>query len=193
RVGSNEVAFNVFNRMMMDNGVLDACRELNISLIAYHPLAQGILTGKFRNGQKQPAQGVKLAFRFLAAMFGHWKMDPIDDKGANRGIIRRIFTKPAVLGNLEPLFQAMDAVARRHNCSYLQVALNWLLTTDPCVIPIPGAKNPRQLSENLAALDWRMTVEEHESINVARAHVQAYSRDDQETARRLLVEEERQT
>ena len=47
------------------------------------------------------------------------------------------------------------------------VALNWLSTTDPHVIPIPGAKNPRQLSENLASLDWRMTVEECESINAA--------------------------
>ena len=166
-LASNQVAFNVFNRTMMDNGVLDACRELNISLIAYHPLAQGILTGKFRNGQRQPARPLKLSFRFLDAMFGHWQLDAIHEKGANRGMIRRIFTKPPVLGNLEPLFQAMDDVARRHTCSYVQVALNWLLTADPCVIPIPGAKNPRQLSENLASLNWRMTVEERESINLA--------------------------
>jgi len=166
-LASNQVAFNVFNRTMMDNGVLDACRELNISLIAYHPLAQGILTGKFRNGQKQPSQGVKLSFRGLDAMFGNFRLDAPNDKRANRGMIRRLFTKPAVLGNLEPLFQAMDDVAHRHECSPVQVALNWLLTTDPCVIPIPGAKNPRQLSENLAALDWRMTVEERESTNVA--------------------------
>src|SRR5262249_26821911 len=124
-------------------------------------------------------------------LFGHWQMDAIHDKGANRGLIRRIFTKPPILGNLEPLFQAMDDVARRHQCSYVQVALNWLLTTDPHVVPIPGAKNVRQLSQNLASLDWRMTVEERESINVARARVDAHSNDDQETAPRLLVEEER--
>ena len=82
-------------------------------------------------------------------------------------MIRRILTKPPILGNLEPLFQALDDVARHHQCSTVQVALNWLSTTDPHVIPIPGAKNPRQLSENLASLDWRMTVEECESINGA--------------------------
>jgi aryl-alcohol dehydrogenase-like predicted oxidoreductase len=166
-LASNQVPFNVFNRTMMANGVLDGCRELNISLIAYHPLAQGILTGKFRKGQRQPARSLKLAFRFLEAMSGHWQMDAFQEKGANRGMIRRIFTKPPVLGNLEPFFQAIDDVARCHKCSSVQVALNWLLTTDPCVIPIPGAKKPRQLSENLASLDWRMTVEEHESINLA--------------------------
>src|SRR5579859_5160570 len=147
-LASNQVAFNIFNRMMMDNGVLQACRELNMALIAYHPLAQGILTGKFRNGQQQLAQPVKVPFRFLDAMFGQWKMDPALKNGARRGTIRRLFTQPPVLGNLEPLFLAMDAVARRHGCSSVQAALNWLLTTDPCVLPIPGAKNPRQLGEN---------------------------------------------
>jgi aryl-alcohol dehydrogenase-like predicted oxidoreductase len=166
-LASNQVAFNVVNRTMMDNGVLDACRELGISLIAYHPLAQGILTGKFRNGQRQPARSVALSFRFLDAMFGRWELDAGHENGANRGMIRRIFTKPPVLGDLEPLFQAMDDVARRHECSNVQVALNWLLATDPCVIPIPGAKNPRQLGENLASLDWRMTREERDSIDVA--------------------------
>jgi len=190
-LASNQVPFNVFNRLMMDNGVLDACRELNIALIAYHPLAQGILTGKFRNGQTQPTRGVKLSFRGLDALFGQWQMDAIHNKGAKRGLIRRLFTKPPILGNLEPLFQAMDAVARRHQCSYVQVALNWLLATDPRVIPIPGAKNPRQLSQNLAALGWQMTVEERESINLARAHVEPYRNQEQASTPRPLVEEKR--
>jgi aryl-alcohol dehydrogenase-like predicted oxidoreductase len=152
---------------MMENGVLDTCRELNISLIAYHPLAQGILTGKYRSGQNQLARANSIAFRFQDAMFGNFQLDSPNRTGARRGMLRRILTKPPILGNLEPLFQALDEVARNHQCSPVQVALNWLSTTDPHVIPIPGAKNPRQLSENLASLDWRMTVEECESINVA--------------------------
>ena len=166
-LASNQVAFNVSNRLMMENGVLDTCRELNISLIAYHPLAQGILTGKYRRGQNQPARANRIAFRFLDAMFGNFQLDSANGKGAKRGMIRRILTKPPILGNLEPLFQALDDVARNHKCSTVQVALNWLSTTDPHVLPIPGAKNPCQLSENLASLDWRMTVEECESINAA--------------------------
>jgi aryl-alcohol dehydrogenase-like predicted oxidoreductase len=163
-LASNQVSFN---RLMMENGVLDTCRELNVSLIAYHPLAQGILTGKYRSGQNQLARANRIAFRFLDAMFGNFQLDSTNGKGANRGMIRRILTKPPILGNLEPLFQALDDVARNHKCSTVQVALNWLSTTDPHVLPIPGAKNPRQLSENLASLDWRMTVAECESTNVA--------------------------
>jgi len=71
-LASNQVSFNVFNRLMMENGVLDTCRELNVSLIAYHPLAQGILTGKNRSGQNQLAQANRIAFRFLDAMFGNF-------------------------------------------------------------------------------------------------------------------------
>src|SRR5262249_262378 len=142
-------------------------RELNIALIAYHPLAQGILTGKYRRGQHQLARANRTAFRFLDAMFGNFQLDAPNGTGAKRGMIRRLLTTPPILGNLEPLFQALYEVARHHQCAPVQVALNWLATTDPQVLPIPGAKNPRQLSENLASLDWRMTVEECESINGA--------------------------
>ena len=46
-LASNQVRFNLVNRNLEKNGVLDAAKELNISLIAYSPLAQGLLTGKF--------------------------------------------------------------------------------------------------------------------------------------------------
>jgi aryl-alcohol dehydrogenase-like predicted oxidoreductase len=41
------------------------------------------------------------------------------------------------------------------------------LSKDECIIPIPGAKNVRQASENAAALGWRLTREEHERISQA--------------------------
>jgi aryl-alcohol dehydrogenase-like predicted oxidoreductase len=47
------------------------------------------------------------------------------------------------------------------------VALNWLLTTDACIIPIPGAKNAWQVSQNVGALGWRLTEEEHLRISQA--------------------------
>jgi aryl-alcohol dehydrogenase-like predicted oxidoreductase len=47
------------------------------------------------------------------------------------------------------------------------VALNWLLTGDVHVIPIPGAKNARQASENAAVLGWRLTDEERARISQA--------------------------
>jgi aryl-alcohol dehydrogenase-like predicted oxidoreductase len=58
-LASNQVRFNLLNRNLERNGVLDAARELNISLIAYSPLAQGLLTGKFH---KNPELIKKLPF-----------------------------------------------------------------------------------------------------------------------------------
>ena len=46
-LASNQVEYSLLNRAPERNGVLDACRELGVSLIAYSPLAQGLLTGKY--------------------------------------------------------------------------------------------------------------------------------------------------
>jgi aryl-alcohol dehydrogenase-like predicted oxidoreductase len=68
---------------------------------------------------------------------------------------------------LEPLFLVLDEIAHTHNKTIAQVALNWLLSADPCVIPIPGAKNARQASENAGALGWRLSEEEHARLSAS--------------------------
>src|SRR5260370_25456319 len=47
-LASNQVGYSLVHRYPETNGVLDACRELDVALIAYSPLEQGILTGKYR-------------------------------------------------------------------------------------------------------------------------------------------------
>jgi aryl-alcohol dehydrogenase-like predicted oxidoreductase len=51
-LASNQVEYSLLHRAPEVNGVLDACRELGIMLIAYQPLAMGVLTGKYRPGDK---------------------------------------------------------------------------------------------------------------------------------------------
>ena len=51
-LASNQVEYSLLHRAPEVNGVLDACRELGITLIAYQPLAQGVLTGKYRPGDR---------------------------------------------------------------------------------------------------------------------------------------------
>ncbi len=46
-LASNQVEYSLLHRQPEANGVLDACRELGITLIAYSPLAMGMLTGKY--------------------------------------------------------------------------------------------------------------------------------------------------
>jgi aryl-alcohol dehydrogenase-like predicted oxidoreductase len=51
-LASNQVEYSLLHRQPEVNGVLDACRELGVTLIAYQPLAQGVLTGKYRPGDR---------------------------------------------------------------------------------------------------------------------------------------------
>ncbi|HEX6385509.1 MAG TPA: aldo/keto reductase [Anaerolineae bacterium] len=51
-LASNQVQYSLLHRQPEVNGVLDACRELGVTLIAYQPLASGALTGKYLTGAK---------------------------------------------------------------------------------------------------------------------------------------------
>ena len=94
-LASNQVRFNLVNRNLEKNGVLDAAKELNISLIAYSPLAQGLLTGKFH---KNPELIKKLPFM-------------------RRMLLGRQIEKT------RNLIKKLEDIAGSHNCSVSEVAL----------------------------------------------------------------------
>jgi aryl-alcohol dehydrogenase-like predicted oxidoreductase len=58
---SNQVEYNLLNRRVEKNGLLELCEELGITLIAYSPLAQGLLTGKYT--KQNPLSGIR-RFRY---------------------------------------------------------------------------------------------------------------------------------
>ncbi len=141
-LASNQVHYSLLHRNPESNGVLAACKELNVALIAYSPLEQGLLTGKYRVSE---SQAVRLTGprRFIPAF---------------RTSQRR---------KMESLLQTMTIIARSHEKTTAQVALNWLLTKDEGIIPIPGAKNVRQARENAGAIGWQLTEEEQQRISQA--------------------------
>jgi aryl-alcohol dehydrogenase-like predicted oxidoreductase len=118
-LAANQVNYSLLKRTPETNGVLAACRELDVALVAYFPLASGRLT----------------------QASGH----------------RRT----------KALLTLLAEIATAHNASISQVALNWLLSRDPHVIPIPGATKPRHAESNLASLNWRLTDAEIDAIDRA--------------------------
>lgn len=144
-LASNQVHFSLLHRAPERNGVLAACRDLGIALIAYTPLEQGLLTGKYRAGQPGPQRPQALTtFRRTQTSYS-----------------------PKRLAAIEPLLRAMERAAQAHDKTIAQVALNWLLRTDPMVIPIPGAKNIRQAEENAGALGWSLSDADYAAISDA--------------------------
>lgn len=131
---SNQVHYSLLHRAPETDGVLAACRELNITLVAYSPLAQGALTGKYG-----PGRGNVSGTRRFRAVF--------------RGLKKAM-----------PLIEALEEIGRVHDRSAAQVALNWL-AAQPGVLPIPGARDARQATENAAAIDFALSPEEMKRID----------------------------
>lgn len=136
-LASNQVQYSLLHRQPEVNGVLDACRELGVTLIAYQPLASGALTGKYTDGE-QP-KGLR---RFMRAFRG---------KGMEAVV---------------PVVDLLREIGERYGKSPAQVALRWLIE-DEHVLPIPGAKNGRQAAANAEALTFSLTSEEIEALDQA--------------------------
>ncbi len=132
----NQVKYSLLTRKIETKGITHMANKLGITLHAYSPLAQGLLTGKYSHSQKQTPEGArKLDFRF-------------NDKGLNK---------------IAPVVNLLKDIAAKYDKTPAQVALNWLISQSN-VIPIPGAKNARQAQENAGALGWQLTNGEVEQL-----------------------------
>lgn len=137
-LASNQVEYSLLNRKPETNGILEACRELGITLIAYSPLAGGMLTGKY-SPQNRP-----------------------------RGFFRRILPQynRRALETLQPVVGLLRSIGEKYGRTPSQVALRWLIE-NPVVLPIPGAKNGRQAADNVQALTFSLTAEEVNMLSQA--------------------------
>jgi aryl-alcohol dehydrogenase-like predicted oxidoreductase len=138
-LASNQVEYSLLQRAPETNGVLQASRDLGVTLIAYSPIAQGLLTGKYGPGGDRPAGLV----RRIGRTFGEQNLKKI-----------------------EPIVNILHEIGEAHNKQPAQVALNWLITQRNA-FPIPGAKNERQARQNAGALGWEMAGEEAEKLELA--------------------------
>lgn len=133
---SNQVEYSLLNRAPEVDGVYAACHELNVTLIAYSPLAKGLLTGKYKPGTPPP--GVR---RWMPQYSG------------------------AALERIQVVTRTLARIGEAHGGKTpAQVALNWLLR-QPGVLPIPGAKNASQAASNAGALGWDMSDDEADLLN----------------------------
>lgn len=158
-LASNQVFYHLLERRAEANGVLALCRSLDVALIPFSPMAQGLLTGKFRNGGQKATLSQKVYFRLQ-------QLDMFKEDVEKKSMLRKLLKTPEVvkIAKLEPLFQTMEEIASAHGATVPQVALNWLLAADPHVVPIPGAKNAKQALDNTGVLHFTLTREEYERI-----------------------------
>ena len=132
----NQVQYSLLARKIERNGVLDTARELGVTILAYSPLAQGLLTGKYT-----PENYVKPT--------GARQLDPRFSKGG--------------LEKIAPVIKLLRQLGEKYDRTPAQVALNWLIAQG--VVPIPGAKTAQQAQQNAGALGWSLTPEEVEQLD----------------------------
>lgn len=125
----NQVQYNLLWRQPEADGVLATCQALGVTLIAYSPLAQGLLAGKYVPGGARP-----LGSRRFHPAF-----------------------REANLRRIAGLLDLLRGIGQDHGGkSPAQVALNWLIRQEG-VLPIPGAKTGPQALANAGALGWALT------------------------------------
>lgn len=132
RLVSNQVRYNLLDRKIETNGILDTAKELGMAIIAYSPLAQGLLTGKFHEdpGLVHRTPGYR-------KYMGGFKQKGLDKS--------------------RPVIQALKELAEKYKVTPAQIALNWLIHFHgETVVAIPGATKVRQAQENTGALTFKL-------------------------------------
>jgi aryl-alcohol dehydrogenase-like predicted oxidoreductase len=137
KIVSNQVHYSLLHRDPETEGLVDHHAREGIAIIAYSPIEQGILTGKFTPDDRPDG------FRADKPRFS-----------------------PEGLRAVQPVLAELDAAARAHGRTMAQAALAWLLK-DPNVVVIPGAKNVTQLEENVGGADWQLNPAELDRIEEA--------------------------
>ena len=138
-LASNQVQYSLLHRDPEINGVLDTCRELDVTLIAYMPLASGALTGKY-SATARPAG---------------WRRYMRHFRGKNLAV-------------LNDLLELLLEIGGRHGTGPSQVALRWLMQQEG-VLPIAGAKNAGQARQNAEALTFSLDDDELDALDRATA------------------------
>ncbi|MFM2063250.1 MAG: hypothetical protein RLZZ507_2920 [Cyanobacteriota bacterium] len=126
----NQVRYSLLTRQIETNGIFQTARDLNVTILAYSPLAQGLLTGKYTTAYKPT---------------GARSIDPrFSQDGLNK---------------IAPVLSLLQKIGEKYGRTPAQVALNWLIAQGN-VIPIAGVKNAEQVKQNVGALGWQMTNDE---------------------------------
>ncbi len=110
-----------------ESKVIPYCRDHGVSQIVWSPLAQGVLTGKYKPGAPPPPDS-RAGNELMGATIANW-------------------IRPAVLEAVEQ----MKPLAAEAGCSMAQFALAWVLREPNVASAIVGASKPEQLADNAAA------------------------------------------
>ena len=140
-VASDQVQYSLLHREP-EAGLLPYCAREGIGILAWSPIAKGILAGRY-----SAARRPKDRIRSEETLF-----------------------KPSNLRAVRPLLAALQRIGGAHGKTRAQVSLRWL-ADHPGVVPIPGVKRPAQAEENAGAAGWSLSRAERAALDRTSAAV----------------------
>jgi aryl-alcohol dehydrogenase-like predicted oxidoreductase len=126
RIVSNQPEYSILQRRI-EAEVVPLCAQEGVGQLVWSPLAQGVLTGKYRRGEAHPPDS-RAASRKMGMFVGHWLTDDVLDA-----------------------VERLRVVAAEAGVSMAQLALAWVLRDPNVASAIVGATRPEQLQDNCAA------------------------------------------
>jgi aryl-alcohol dehydrogenase-like predicted oxidoreductase len=140
-LASNQVKYSLLDRRVESKGTLAAAKELGVTIIAYSPLEQGLLTGKY-----------------------HQHPEYVRTRPGPRKWMGRF--RAQGLERSRPLIEELDKIALAHGATAGQVALAWLCQFHQnVVVVIPGASRVEQAVENRGAMELTLSPYELDKLD----------------------------
>lgn len=141
---------NIYSMVERDveREVIPYCAEHRIGLVAFSPVASGLLSGKVRSTSQ---------------------FERVDDV--------RTWVPQLSEQNLKanmPLVDMLEAFAAQKSCTPTQLSMAWMLHKNDNVVPIPGSKNKGRILENLGAAEVELTEEEFAQLEAALDKITVY-------------------
>lgn len=137
-LAANQMHFSLVKRNIETNGVLEAAKELGVTIIAYTPLGQGSLTGHLH---KNPELLQEMP-RFRRSRLG------------------------GQLKKTKPLIDAINTIALEHDATIAQIVLNWTVNYHgETIVTIPGSSKVYQAEQNADAMKIKLSSEQMEAIS----------------------------
>jgi aryl-alcohol dehydrogenase-like predicted oxidoreductase len=134
----NQVRYSLLDRSIEKNGILDTAKELGITIIAYTPLALGLLSGKYH---KNP--------ELLKKKRLFWRIR------LQRGVAMTW-----------PLVNALEEIGLKYKATPAQVALNWVIHSHgETIVTIPGVTGVHQAEESAGAMKFKLSDDEMARLN----------------------------
>jgi aryl-alcohol dehydrogenase-like predicted oxidoreductase len=137
KIESLQPDYSLLNRSI-EKDIVSYCKENKIGIIAYSPLASGLLTGKYDKNAK----------------FSDWR---------GKGIIG-CFSGSQFEKNMEKVAR-LKAMGKSMGKTCGQMAINWVVSQSHLTTALLGVKNEKQMEENIEALGWELDPKQQEEIS----------------------------